>query len=124
MTEMMFDVEQKSIAIVPCEMFIFNNELPRPTNKLNNGPDIEPANAISPYPLFTKLMLRTKSEMLLPYVNTVIPKKVSGIRNNRPIALSKSIKLFAMNHIHIKDIMKVNKDIHSGQEGIDFGEVV
>ena len=62
--------------------------------------------------------------MLLPYVNTVIPKKVSGIRNNRPIALSKSIKLFAMNHIHIKDIMKVNKDIHSGQEGIDFGEVV
>ena len=40
--------------------------IPKPINRLNKGPDIDPERAISLYPKFTKLKLSIKSDILFP----------------------------------------------------------
>ena len=113
-TDIMFSFWKKLIGNFPYNTLSFNNELPRPINKLKNGPPIQPDNAISPYPFLTKRVFNTKSGKLFPNVNTVIPRNVSGMFINKPIVFNKAIKLSAINHIHIIDIIKVMKDMSNG----------
>ena len=114
---------KNSILIDPCLIFNFNNGNPNPIKRLNKGPAIEPDKAISPYPNLTKLKFSIKSDTLFPYVNIVIPKNESGIFIKVAIAINKAIKIFAVNHIQIKDI--INEKIHMiiGHFGISYFEV-
>ena len=54
------------ILILPDLILSLIKGIPKPINKLKRGPDIDPDNAISLYPKFTKLKFNIKSDILFP----------------------------------------------------------
>ena len=55
-----------SILIVPTLKLSLIKGIPKPTKRLNKGPDMDPDKAISLYPKETKLKFSIKSDILFP----------------------------------------------------------
>lgn len=90
-------------------------EDPSPKRTLNNGPAMEPANPISPYPILASAMLTVKSKVSVenlpgtefPKARRVIPKKESGTLRIIPNVLRMSTRMLEMNHIQKIDMIIV-----------------
>ncbi len=93
---------------------------PKPINKLNKGPAIEPAKPILPKPAFARELFNVKSGRELPRLKRVIPRKKPGTSKSTPIKSKTSIRILATNQIQNIDITKAIKAIRVLHLGVRF----
>lgn len=110
--------------IVPIFRFIFISELPKPTNKLNNGPAILLETDISPYPHLASLTFNIKSGILFPKVKIEIPINECGIWINSAISFKKETNILQVYQIHNNDIANPQKHIIVECFGSSVGDVL